>query len=131
MCRPIAGYVHNGTIQNTVFFNKEISSHRAIRALHETRTLYLIEVDVRDLGKENYPNLCSRSRNRLLNTRAFLRKFRFLKSSRARSVVEVPLNPVHLHYGTDNRECSSCSQYPLCNLCTGASYTRTHAGNRR
>ncbi|EZA49179.1 hypothetical protein X777_12588, partial [Ooceraea biroi] len=30
---------------------------------------------------------------------------------------------VHLRHGTDHRECSSCSQYPLCNPCTDASYT--------
>ncbi|KYQ58510.1 hypothetical protein ALC60_02548 [Trachymyrmex zeteki] len=35
----------------------------------------------------------------------------------------MPSNLVHLHYGTDHRECSSCSQYPLCNPCTRASYT--------
>jgi len=39
------------------------------------------------------------------------------------TVVEMPLNLVHLYYGTDHRECSSCNRYPLCNLCTGASYT--------
>ena len=33
------------------------------------------------------------------------------------------LNLVHPPYGTDHRECSSCSQYPLCNPCTRASYT--------
>jgi len=55
------------------------------------------------------------------NIGAFLRKFDFKIACEA--VVEMPLNLVHLHYGTDHRECSSCNRYPLCNLCTGASYT--------
>lgn len=61
---------------------------------------------------------------RSFNVRALLRlrKLDFKIVARA-AVVETPLNLVHLHCGTDHRECSSCSQYPLCNLCTGASYT--------